>query len=90
MGDSGKLNLSKNNVIIGNQSNSNVDYGIRVGGTGNIIVSNTANANGDDRFGNDRLGIYSPPTTSAGITMNVSCEISVAGKNLKGDLVLAI
>jgi hypothetical protein len=51
VGDSGSQNLSKNNFIVGNHTNDNVPSGISVGGTGNVIASNTANGNNDGGFG---------------------------------------
>jgi len=56
VGDSGSQSLSKNNVIVGNQVNDNAPYGINVGGTGNIIVSNIASNN--DGFNGGGYGIY--------------------------------
>jgi hypothetical protein len=58
VGNSGSQNLSKNNFIVGNQANYNVTTGIAVGGTGNVVASNTANSNNTPGQPPGGWGIY--------------------------------
>jgi hypothetical protein len=87
VGNSGSENLSMNNVIIGNEVSYNVPWGISVGGTGNVVTSNTANGNNSGQvlapYG---IGIFIAETGSPGpVSNNVVIDNSTS-KNQTDDL----
>jgi hypothetical protein len=87
VGNSGSQALSANNALIGNQVNNNVPLGISVGGTGNVITGNTANANssGEDAspYG---IGIFVAQSGSPGPVANNVLIDNVTSQNQTDDL----
>jgi hypothetical protein len=73
VGNSGSENLSMDNFVVGNKVNSNVPLGISVGGSGNVITGNTANANNS--------GIYLSPY-GVGIIVNQSGSPGAVSNNV--------
>jgi hypothetical protein len=85
VGNSGSQNLSKNNFIVGNQTNYNIPWGISVGGTGNVVASNTANGNNNGGFGGG-WGIFAAGAGFPGPVNNNLVIDNSASQNEADDL----